>query len=137
MREADLGPVLDLDRRVFGADRAPVLREALASAPALARVAEAGGRVVAYAFGRHGDHSDHVGPVVAEDQAVGLELITAAAASSARPVIVDARAEPSWTTALEGAGFAAQRPFTRMYLGDARPIARPALEFAIRGPEMG
>jgi len=137
MREADLAPVLDLDRRVFGADRASILREALASAPALAGVAEAGGRVVGYSFGRHGDHSDHVGPVVAEEPALALGLVAAAAAATARPLIVDARAEPTWTAALEAAGFAAQRPFTRMYLGDARPPALPALELAIRGPEMG
>jgi ribosomal protein S18 acetylase RimI-like enzyme len=137
MREADLDAVLALDRQVFGADRAVVLRDALASAQGLALVAEEAGRLRGYCFGRHGDHSDHVGPVVAESEALGRSLVLAAAASCARPVIVDARAGPSWTAALEAAGFAAQRTLTRMYRGPARPPARPALELAIRGPEMG
>jgi hypothetical protein len=34
-------------------------------------------------------------------------------------------------------GFRDQRPFTRMYLGEARPAARPALEPAVFGPEFG
>jgi len=136
MAAADLDAVLALDREVFGADRAAVLRDALARAPGLAHVAVAGGRVRGYCLGRHGDHSDHVGPVVAADLARARALLCAAlSARPGRPVIVDARAP--WTAALEALGFRAQRPFTRMYLGDARPPARPALELAIRGPEMG
>ncbi len=135
--EADLDAVLALDRQVFGADRAAVLRDALLRAPALARVAEEDGRVRGYCFGRRGDHSDHVGPVVAEAAALGLRLVLAAAASSTRPLIVDARDEPSWTAALASAGFVAARPFTRMYRGAGRPASRPALELAVRGPEMG
>ncbi len=50
-------------------------------------------------------------------------------------MIVDARAP--WAAALEALGFRVQRPFTRMYLGDVRPASRPALELAVRGPEMG
>ena len=137
LRESDLDAVLALDHEVFGADRAAVLRDALLRAPALARVAEEDGRVRGYCLGRHGDHSDHVGPVVAEAAALGLRLVLAVAASSTRPLIVDARDEPSWTEALASAGFVAARPFTRMYRGDGRPASRPALELAIRGPEMG
>jgi GNAT superfamily N-acetyltransferase len=143
---ADLPSVLELDRRVFGADRAIVLRDALASAPALARVAVDGGRVDGYCFGRHGDHSDHLGPVVAGTPALALALVAEALSAApgrgagpaaARPMIVDARAEPRWTGALETLGFRAQRPFTRMYLEGAAPRARPDLELAVRGPEMG
>jgi len=138
MVPADLGPVLDLDRGVFGADRAAVLRDALAAAPGLARVAVDGGRVRGYCFGRHGDHSDHVGPVVAEDPALALALVAGCSRTEgARPLILDARGEPSWTAALGTLGFRSQRPFTRMYVGDARPPSRPALELAVRGPEMG
>lgn len=135
--EADLVAVLALDRQVFGADRAAVLRDAVLRAPALALVAEEHGRVRGYCFGRRGDHSDHVGPVVAEAAALGLRLVLAGAASSPRPLIVDACDEPSWTAALASAGFVAARPFTRMYRGAGRPAARPALELAVRGPEMG
>jgi GNAT superfamily N-acetyltransferase len=136
MELGDLAAVLAFDRRVFGADRAVVLRDALSSAPGLARVVAERGRVRGYCFGRHGDHSDHVGPVVAEDPALAVSLVAAGLAGGGeRPVIVDARAE--WTVALEALGFRAERPFTRMYVGDARPEATPAIELAVRGPEMG
>jgi hypothetical protein len=126
--------VLARDRDVFGADRSPVLRWAFNSAPDLAW-ATAGG---AYCFGRHGDHSDHVGPVVAEDRENALALVRACLSlPRRRPLILDARVEPLWLAALGQLGFREQRTFTRMYLGDARPQARSALETAVFGPEFG
>ena len=93
MAPADRDAVLALDRQVFGADREAVLLDALARAPDLARVTVASRRIRGYCFGRHGDHSDHVGPVVAEDPAVARELVCAALAETReRPVILDARA---------------------------------------------
>jgi hypothetical protein len=50
---------------------------------------------------------------------------------------VDARTDPAWLTVLAELGFREQRPFTRMYLSDPRPPARPALERAVFGPEFG
>jgi GNAT superfamily N-acetyltransferase len=131
----DLAAVLARDREVFGADRGAVLRWALAAAPDLAWVSSAAG-TMACCFGRHGDHSDHVGPVVAEDPALAGDLVRACLASPrSRPLIVDARAEPPWLAALAAMGFREQRPFTRMYLGEARPPARPGSEPAVLGPE--
>jgi GNAT superfamily N-acetyltransferase len=133
----DLPAVLARDSEVFGADRGAVLLWALATAPDLAWISSAGG-TVAYCFGRHGDHSDQVGPVVADDPAVASDLVRACLARPrGRPLVVDARVEPSWLAALAGMGFREQRPFTRMYLGEARPAARPALEPAVLGPEFG
>jgi GNAT superfamily N-acetyltransferase len=133
-----LEAVLAFDREVFGADRGTVVRWAFASAPDLARVAFDGARVAGYCFGRHGDHSDHVGPVVAEDPALARDLVRAGLSRPGRrPLILDARAEPDWLAALGELGFREQRPFTRMYLGDARPAARPPLELAVFGPEFG
>jgi len=133
----DLEAVLARDREVFGADRGAVLRWAFAVAPDLAWLGRRAG-TTAYCFGRHGDHSDHVGPVVAEDPALARDLVSACLSlPRSRPLIVDARAEPSWLAALAGMGFREQRPFTRMYRGDARPAARPALEPAVLGPEFG
>jgi GNAT superfamily N-acetyltransferase len=130
--------VLALDRAVFGADRARVLQRALEHAPDLAWVARVGERIVGYCFGRHGDHSDHVGPVVAEDPTVARDLAAACLSRAReRPLILDARAEPRWLATLEALGFREQRPLTRMYLGEARPTARPALEHAVFGPEFG
>ena len=134
----DLEAILSLDKEVFGADRSAVLRWALGGAPELAWCAYAGARLRGYCFGRRGDHSDHVGPVVAEDGAAALDLVRACLSTARdRPLVVDARALPSWLTALGEMGFREQRSFTRMYLGGARPPARPALEPAVLGPEFG
>jgi hypothetical protein len=138
MAPGDLGALLELDRNAFGAPRAAVLHHALASAPELARVARHGGELRGFCLGRHGESCDHVGPVVAEDEEIARELVAACLARPRRrPLIVDARVEPAWLAALEELGFREQRPFTRMYLHDRRPPARPALERVVRGPEFG
>ena len=135
---ADIAAILEWDRAVFGADRSPVLRWALARAPGLARVVRRDGQLRGYCFGRHGDHSDHLGPVVADDAATARELVAACLVRPlVRPLILDARVEPAWLARLAGLGFREQRPFTRMYLGAARPAARPELEHAVCGPELG
>jgi GNAT superfamily N-acetyltransferase len=134
----EMDPILVLDREVFGADRGPLLRSALAAAPDLAWVFRSEGRVSAYCFGRHGDRSDQVGPVVAEDVAVAVELVRAClSATRGRSLVVDARVEPSWLHALGELGFREERPFTRMYLAEAKPPERSLLQRAVFGPEFG
>ncbi len=136
--EVDVGPALAADRDVFGADRGVLLRRVLDAAPDLAWVARSAGGVAGYCFGRHGDHSDHVGPVVAEDPALARDLVAACLSRPrSRPLILDARVGPQGLAGLGALGFREQRPFTRMYLGDARPDARPAREPAVLGPEFG
>jgi len=130
----DLTPVLARDREVFGADRGALLRWAHGAAPDLAWATPGG----AYCFGRHGDHSDHVGPVVAEDRESALALVRACLSlPRRRPVILDARADPEFLADLGALGFREQRPLTRMYLGEVRPPGEPEREFAIVGPEFG
>jgi len=120
------------DREVFGADRSRVLRWAFESAPDLAWATPSG----ACCFGRHGDHSDHVGPIVAEEPEDALALVRACLSlPRRRPLILDARVDPAWLAELGALGFREQRPFTRMYLGDARPATRPPQELAVCGPE--
>ena len=136
LEAGDLGAVLDLDREVFGADRRDVLRWAFAQAPAWS-VHDAG-RVVGYCFTRHGQHSRHVGPVVAPDVGVARELVAAAMRGHGGRVIVDASAERSeWAAAVEALGFRPQRPLFRMYRHGGRPPGRPDRQLAIFGPEFG
>jgi ribosomal protein S18 acetylase RimI-like enzyme len=136
LRPSDLEAVLALDRSVFGADRSAVLRWELAAAPDLAYVLHEGDRVRGYCFGRHGDHSDQSGPVVAEDAACARVLVTACLSrEGGRPLIVDARAGPDWLATLGELGFREQRSFTRMLLDGARPPGQPEREPAVLGPE--
>ncbi len=135
---SELDAILERDRAVFGADRSPVLRALAGAAPELTRIAWDGGHVRGYCFGRHGDHADHLGPVVADDEELARELVLSVlAATRRRPLILDARAASEWLAALRELGFREQRPLTRMYLGEARPAARPERESAILGPEFG
>jgi GNAT superfamily N-acetyltransferase len=136
--ERELAPILALDREVFGADRASLLRRALAAAPELAWVAHDAGRVSGYSFGRHGDRSDQIGPVVTHDLAVAAELVRAClSAGRRRSLVVDARVDPAWLGALGELGFREERPLTRMYLRDAEPPAPMLLQRAVFGPEFG
>ena len=138
LAEEDVDAVLALDREVFGADRAPLLRWARGAALELAWIARAERRVTGYCFGRHGDRSDQVGPVVAEDVASAVELVRAClSAERSRALVLDARVEPSWLRELGDLGFREERPFTRMYLGEAQPTAGPQMERAVFGPEFG
>lgn len=131
-----LAAVLDLDRDVFGADRGDVLRWAFTQAPAWC-VHDAG-RLVGYCFGRHGQHSRHLGPVVAPTVEVARDLVAAAMRGPGGRVIVDASAERSeWTAAVEALGFRPQRPLIRMYRHGGRPPGRADRQFAIFGPEFG
>ena len=126
-----LDPVRELDRAVFGADRGPVLDHLLAAAPDFAFHTDG-----AYALGRHGFHADHIGPVVARDEATARALVSAV--HTGRPVLIDAPEHtPSWIGWLESIGFRRERPFMRMYRGMPPPTAIPEFQFAIAGPEFG
>jgi hypothetical protein len=76
--------------------------------------------------------------VVAEEPALARDIVVACLSiARSRPLVLDARVDPGWLAVLGALGFGEQRPFKRMYLGDARPDARPALEPAVLGPEFG
>jgi len=140
MEEGHLEAVALLDREVFGADRGPVLRWMRARAPRLAWIVEGDdGGPHGYCFGRPGDHSAQVGPVVAATAEAGRELLHAALpALGGQRVVVDVpAARADWLSFLADVGFREERPLTRMYRG-APPMARRAgLQLAILGPEFG
>jgi GNAT superfamily N-acetyltransferase len=127
--------VLALDREVFGAERADLLRWAARQAPALC--AREDGRIAGYCFGRRGALGRQIGPVVARDVTTACALVQAARGASADRVVVDASTDrPEWRAALEADGFREERPLVRMYR-DARPPGRPEHQLAIFGPEFG
>jgi GNAT superfamily N-acetyltransferase len=135
---SDLEDVLALDRNVFGADRADLLRWSSAIAPAFcARDEGAPGVMAGYCFSRRGARSYQVGPIVAHDAATARALLEAAAREAqGAPVVIDVPADGAeWRAALADVGFQEQRPLIRMLLrgGMAPPQAR--LQLAIFGPE--
>ncbi|BCS32171.1 acetyltransferase [Luteitalea sp. TBR-22] len=135
----DLAAIAVVDARATGLDRRALLAWLIEGAPDLAWVHEGPAGIDGVLLGRPGHQFTHLGPVVAPSTGVALGLLRSCLASAAPPAIVIdiVGGRASWRDGLEALGFTAQRPFTRMYRGDGRPVADPARLFAIVGPEFG
>jgi GNAT superfamily N-acetyltransferase len=127
--------VIALDRGAGGVDRAPLLRSFLSRPGTQAWLAPRGDGV---AIRRAGRRAAQAGPIVAADDAGALALLSAALDGGPGRVFIDV---PGHRTAIAEAltrrGFARQRPFVRMALGDVRAAAARERVFALAGPEFG
>ncbi|HMN76890.1 MAG TPA: GNAT family N-acetyltransferase [Burkholderiaceae bacterium] len=132
-------PAIDrLDTPAFGASRLALLRSLAGRWPQAARVAEENGRLRGYVLGRDGREAAQIGPLLADDDGVAIALlgdVLRCAPGALYADLLDRRR--SLLPWLAQAGFAFQRPFTRMVHGtrgapgDAAPIVLAA------GPELG
>jgi GNAT superfamily N-acetyltransferase len=134
----DLTRIVDYDCRCSGFERRTVLDNLLARAPFVAHVAErADGSIAGYSLGRDGHRATNVGPVVAEDQAIGLALVSRALAGIHGPAIVDVPDQHGnirqW---LQSQGASAPRSFMRMLRGPAPAVENGNRIMAIAGPEL-
>lgn len=137
MADGNLDDVLGWDREAFGADRRTLLETFRRDAPEYAWVS-GHGQIDGYLFGRRGHAFEHLGPLVAGDEAVARRLVTTClSAHPDRPFIIDAPQQPSWVAWLESLQFTVQRPFIRMYRGERTYRERADQMFAITGPEFG
>jgi GNAT superfamily N-acetyltransferase len=137
-RPDDLGRIADYDRRCSGFERRSVLDNLLARAPHVANVAEcADGSLAGLSLGRDGHRATHVGPVMAEEQAVGLALVSRAVAGVRGPAILDVPDQHGhirrW---LQSQGASAPRSFVRMLRGAAPAVENGSRIMAIAGPEL-
>lgn len=136
---SDLAAVAAFDAPRSAMRRGHVLAYLLEQAPAVAFVAELGGRVVGYTLGRPGRTAFQLGPVVADDEAVASALVGAALARLPGPALLDMPdAHAALRASLDRAGAVRERGFMRMTLG-APPagLAEPRAVFALAGPELG
>ena len=135
---ADLPAVLAYDRARSGMERPALLAHLASRQPALAWIAETEGRLDGFVLGREGRTAHSIGPVMADNEAVGLALIAKAASSVPGPFIIDvpdAHAEiRKW---LERQGAVSPRGYMRMTLGIAPGLDDPRHVFALAGPELG
>jgi len=131
--------ILEVDPFVFGADRKMVLRFLLDTAPQYAHYLEKDGGISGYCFGRSGCDFEHIGPIIAQNQADARDLLLSALLTcQSVPVILDVFEENSqWLEELESLEFKIQRPFIRMYLGELKNAGQIGLQYAIAGPELG
>ena len=134
----DLARIADYDAANCGFARATVLGNLLSRAPTLAHVAERGdGGLAGFVLGRDGYRTTHVGPIIADDQAIGVALLTSALRRAAGGVIVDVPDHQhrigDW---LRSEGASASRRYMRMLYGAAPAIEGGSLVFACAGPEL-
>jgi hypothetical protein len=135
----DLASVYNRDRDVFGADRSSLLDSFYRRAPEFAWLVSHGSAVRGYCFGRTGHLYNHIGPIVADNLAIARELVSHCVAGyPGRTFALDTpREAPEWTSWLQSAGFAVERPFLRMCRGETWTLGVPGMQFAIAGPEFG
>jgi GNAT superfamily N-acetyltransferase len=135
---ADWPRIIAYDGKVFGADRSFLLQHLASRLPNAALVAEHGGAVAGYVLGRDGRVMTQLGPVVAENESIAIDLLDHAMRESSPPFAVDVPDRHvrliDWLTAI---GFAAERPLTRMAYQTAAAFDDGARMFAIAGPELG
>jgi GNAT superfamily N-acetyltransferase len=138
LAKADWPEILALDARAFGAGREAVLRNLAARLPGAALVAEREGKVAGFLLGRDGREARQLGPLVATEERVATELLSAALARTPPPLYVDiADHAPVLQSLAQARGFEFQRPFTRMVLGASQAPGKEALVYCPAGPELG
>lgn len=138
-QKAEWEKIAELDFKVFGANRLPLLEWMYTGAPKMSFILEINNEILGYSFGRQGHRYMHIGPVVAADGNIARQLVSAALNQcNGQAVILDiSHFDPSWTAWLASVGFEEQRPFYRMYRGLNGFPGEPEKQFAILGPEFG
>jgi len=134
----DLARIADYDAAKSGFARARSLGNLLCRAPALAHIAERDdGGLAGFVLGRDGYRATHVGPIVADDQAIGAALLSRSLSRAGGGVIVDVpdhqQAIGGW---LRAEGASASRRYMRMLHGAAPAIEGGNHVFACAGPEL-
>ena len=140
MTSADLGEIISLDARIFGARREMLIGHLWKSAPGMAWIIRNNGeKISGFIMGRPGSLYTQIGPLYAEDEKVARSLfVSALAGVRQKPVMADIPMEKeTFCQWLGSLGFSRRRPFTRMYLGKNPYPGLPAMQFLISGPEFG
>jgi GNAT superfamily N-acetyltransferase len=137
LRESDWSAIEALDAPAFGASRAALLRTLAQRLPAAARVAERHGQVIGFVLGRDGREATQIGPLIAADDAVAVQLLADVLPALPVPLYLDLldrrKALLPW---LQAQGFAFQRPFTRMVHGRRDAPGDTATIVLAAGPEL-
>jgi len=139
MGPSDFADVFASDRRIFGADRSALLASFYRRAPELAFVAQNGGDVLGYCFGRPGYLYQQLGPIVAESAGIAESLAECCLSrQEGKRIAIDApEFAAEWMRWLESNGFRIERRFLRMRRGENASPGIPGRQFAIAGPEFG
>lgn len=140
MQAQDLGGVIALDTPAYGVNRGGLLRCLFRDSGGVCGVYPGlDGELLGYVMLRPGSDAYQIGPLVAQTEQAGRDLFCWALDQLAgAAVFFDVPLENRAGVALaEAHGFAVQRKFTRMYLGDDACGGEPAWVYATSGPEKG
>ena len=139
LAEAELEPVLQMDRQWFAGDRSFLLCALHRFAPELTLGLTRDGHTVGCCFGRRGSSFVQIGPILAESTEDARQLVCAALHSFAgAAVVLDVPAVHSLLLQWLGKrGFSLQRDFIRMARGAKSPADILRHQYAICGPEFG
>jgi GNAT superfamily N-acetyltransferase len=137
--EKDLPGIAAFDKGIFGADRIDLIEWLWRGAPQYAYIIRESKQVKGFCLGRNGYNYNHIGPVVADNVDVAIQLVCAALQHCAgEPVIIDIpHNDKRWMDWLTDLGFKEQRSFMRMYRGSNNVKSITTKQFAITGPEFG
>jgi GNAT superfamily N-acetyltransferase len=135
---ADWPALCAYDAAAFGAERSAVLAGLRGRLPAAELVAVRAGGIAGFMLGRDGGLAAHIGPLIADDDAIACALAVRALDGLEGPVFVDlADSKTELRGVLDARGFTAVRPFTRMLYGSSARFDDAARTFAVVGPEFG
>ncbi len=136
-RSADMGNLLDLDRKTTATDRSKLLELLISEAPAELRLVERRGQIAGFLLTRQGSNALQIGPGIADQTAGPLLLADVCSRHAGRRVYVDVpAANHEATRTVRGLGLTVQRQLTRMSRG---VLIQENLEtlWASSGPEKG
>lgn len=134
LETGDWHGVLALDAAAFGCDRSPLLERLRQRSAGFSCAVENRG----FLLGREGRVATHLGPIIAENEALAVSLAAHAVSRIRAPVIVDAlERHGAFARWLAANGFERERPYTRMALGRDELFGDPGRTIAIAGPELG
>ena len=138
LAQADWPALCAYDAAAFGAGRSAVLAGMRGRLPAADLVAMRSDSVAGFLLGRDGGLAAHIGPLIADDDAIARALVAHALDAIEGPLFIDlADSKAALRSFLDAQGFAAVRPFTRMLYGTSTRFDAAARTFAVIGPEFG
>ena len=126
------------DATIFGADRSNVLSRLRGRLPEAEFCVWRGGHIAGFLMGRMGRRAAQLGPLVAENEDIARALLAQALETVSAPVYIDfIDDKPLTARFLATAGFAAERPLTRMLLKRNVAFQDVSQSYAVAGPEFG
>jgi GNAT superfamily N-acetyltransferase len=126
------------DRTAFGADRSEVLARLRGRLPEAEFCVWRGGHIAGFLMGRMGRRAAQLGPLVADNEEMACALLAQALETLSPPVYIDfIDDKPQTARFLATAGFAPERPLTRMLLNRSTAFQDVSQSYAVMGPEFG